>query len=314
MVRYAQIAILSMGLAAFSILFFVQIVIAQTPSIPETETHQENNLPISIDFSKTELDSIAASLPEGEAQLLLEQKRLIASETGNSTAEDVPKHGEEFGYFLLDLEKSYSRMQEQIILFLTEPDSPGDTNEWAAAFKNINKGKGFGHFILTLFIAALLIATGLLIEWLVHRCTENLRRHILDTTPLGRLHFLGRVLSRFLLNTLGLAFYILITFLLMATFYDEGDPGYTIIFNAIVTSYYIRFFILAANLVLSPAAPQLRLFPLQDKDASFLYRWTIFIVVTGIAIADMSYVLTLQRNLIVDIKVKSVYGANQQGN
>ena len=130
-------------------------------------------------------------------------------------------------------------MQEQIIHFLTKPDDSGKTNEWVAAFKNINKGKGIGHFVLTLFIAAMIIAIGLFIEWLVYRFTDNLRRHILDTAPLGRLHFLGRVFSRFFLNALGLTFYMLITFLLFATFYDDGDPGYIILFNTIVPSYYL---------------------------------------------------------------------------
>ena len=54
-------------------------------------------------------------------------------------------------------------------------------------------GKGFGHLMMTLFIAALLIFAGLAIEWLVRRSTENLRRQILDTASLGRLQFLGRV-------------------------------------------------------------------------------------------------------------------------
>ena len=73
-------------------------------------------------------------------------------------------------------------------------------------------------------------------------------------------------------------------------FYDEGDPGFSIVSGVILPSYYIRFFILAANLVLSPVAPVLRLFPLQDEDAKFLFKWTVAIVVTAIAIADVAYV------------------------
>jgi len=301
MMRRIRIARLALAIGLSTLLFAAQPIKADAPvnleagkvqdPIPSDQTSQVTNPPISLDFNQTELDTIAASLPEGEARQMLEQKRLSATKRENASSDDVPKHGEEFGYFLLDLEKSYSRMQERIVSFLIEPDAPGEKNEWAAAFNNINKGKGLGHFVLTVIIAALVIAAGLVIEWFVYRFTENMRRHILDTAPLGRLHFLGRVVSRFLLNALGLAFYMLITFLIFAVFYDEGDPGYTIMFNTIVTSYYIRFFILAATLVLSPAAPQLRLFPLQDQDAGFLYRWTILIVVTGIVIADLSYLL-----------------------
>ena len=151
-------------------------------------------------------------------------------------------------------------------------------------------GKGFGHLILTLFIAALFIFIGLIIEWIVRRSTENLRRQILDTASLGRLKFMGRVFSRLFLNLLGFGIYMLTTFVLFAVFYDEGDPGFAIVSGTLLPSYYIRVFMLAVNLVLSPAAPALRLFPLQDQDAKFLYRWTIAIVVTAIIIADVAYI------------------------
>jgi small-conductance mechanosensitive channel len=75
-----------------------------------------------------------------------------------------------------------------------------------------------------------------------------------------------------------------------ALIYDDPDPGYLIVSATLLSSYYIRFFILAANLILSPAAPALRLFPLQDEDARFLYHWTIIIVMTGIIIATISYI------------------------
>jgi small-conductance mechanosensitive channel len=145
--------------------------------------------------------------------------------------------------------------------------------------------------MLTFFIAAVLIFCGLAVERLVRRFTEGLRRQILDTASLGRLQFLGRIFSRLFLNLLGLGTYMLTTFLLFAMFYDEGDPGFIIVSMVIIVSYYMRLAILAANLVLSPAAPRLRLFPMQDEDAKFLYRWFIRIAVTMMAIGTSSYIL-----------------------
>ena len=72
--------------------------------------------------------------------------------------------------------------------------------------------------VLTLFVATLFIFLGLAVELLVRRSTESLRRRILDTAPLGRLHLLGRVVSRLLLNMLGMGTYVLTTFLLWAVF------------------------------------------------------------------------------------------------
>jgi hypothetical protein len=169
--------------------------------------------------------------------------------------------------------KAVSHVQKQLYSFFVS--SSFNSREWAAALGNLNMGKGFGHLILTVFITALLIFAGLGIEWLVRRATEDLRRQILDTASLGRLQFLGRVVSRLFLNMLDLGTYILTTFMVCALIYEETDPGYLIVSATLLPSYYIRFFILAANFVLSPAAPALRLFPLKDEDAKFLYYWTI---------------------------------------
>jgi small-conductance mechanosensitive channel len=84
---------------------------------------------------------------------------------------------------------------------------------------------------------------------------------------------------------------MLTTFVLFAVFYDEGDPGFIIVSMTIIVSYYMRLAILAANLVLSPAAPALRLFPMQDEDSKFLYRWFVRIAVTMMAIGTSSYIL-----------------------
>jgi len=244
---------------------------------------------VAVQFSRDEVDSIAAALPEGETRKIFKEKVTHGEEKDDDSFDETLRGGEEFSLLFFEGEKAFSHAQDQLVSFFTKPGSTFDTHEWAAAFDNLNLGRGSGHLVLTLLIAGLFIFAGLAIEWLLRRSTENLRRQILDTASLGRLHFLGRVLSRLLLNMLGVGTYILTTFLLWAIFYDDGDPGYGIISGVLLPSYYIRFFILVANLVLSPLAPALRLFPLQNEDAKFLYRWTIAIVVTAIIIADIAY-------------------------
>jgi small-conductance mechanosensitive channel len=165
------------------------------------------------------------------------------------------------------------------------------SREWTAALNNLNMGKGPGHLALTFFILAVFISCGLVMEWLVRRATGDLRRQLLDKVSLGPLQFLGRVVSRFLLDLLGVGTFMLTTFVLFAFFYDEGDAGYAILSSALLLSYYIRLAILASNLVLSPARPELRLLVLQDQDAKFLYRWFIGIAVTMMVSGTISYIL-----------------------
>ena len=259
------------------------------PRTPAKDDSKDTGNPMAVEFSEEEIQAITQALPDGEARQIFKAKFAKGDDTDSASFDESIRSGEEFSLLFFKGEKAFSRAQKQLISFFTKPTSKFDTRRWATAFDNINLGRGFGHLALTLFIAAVFIFLGLAVEWIVGRFTENLRRQILDTAPLGRLHFLGRVLSRLLLNMLGMTTYILITFVLWAIFYDEGDPGFAIISCVLLASYYIRFFILVAKLVLSPAAPALRFFPLPDEDARFLFRWTIAIVVTSIIIAAIAY-------------------------
>jgi moderate conductance mechanosensitive channel len=263
---------------------------AENATLPEKDLKDYSSGRVTVQLSRGEVDTITLALPEGEVKQMFNEKVAKDKEIEDASLGKALRSGEEISLFFFEGEKAFSRAQRRVISFFAKPTSTFDRHEWAAALNNINLGRGFDHLLLTIVIAALLIFAGLVLEWLVRRVTESLRRQILDTASLGRLHFLGRVLSRLLLNMLGLGIYILTTFVLWAIFYDEGDAGYGIISGMLLPSYYIRFFILAANLVLAPAAPALRLFPLRDKDAKFLFNWTITIVVTAIAIADIAYI------------------------
>jgi len=299
MARYPFIFKLVVVTISLGFLCTGQPIGAAAPSVSETTANPDSSAKadsedtggqLAVQLSEEEIHAIAEALPEGEARQMFNEKVAADGQKDDTSLDESLRGGEEISLLFWEGEKAFSRAQERLVSFFTKPTSTIDTHEWAEAFDNINLGRGVGHLVLTLFIAALFIFVGLAFEWLVRRSTGNLRRQILDTAPLGRLHFLGRVLSRLLLNMLGMGTYILITFVLWAIFYDEGDPGYALLSGALIPSYYIRFFILVANLVLSPAAPRLRLFPLPDEDAKFLFRWTIAIVVTSIAIADIAYV------------------------
>ncbi len=244
-----------------------------------------------VHLSQDEINSIAQSLPEGEVRQMFKEKVATGAEMDKVSADEEPVEGEEIATLFYDSEKALSRVQEQIGAFFTRPKSTFSSREWTETLENLTHGKGLGDLMLSFFIVAVLIFCGLAVELLVRRFTEGLRRQILDTASLGRLQFLGRVVSHLLLNLLGLGTYMLTTFLFFAVLYDEGDPGFYIISMTILVSYYMRLAILVANLVLSPAAPTLRLFPMQDEDAEFLYRWFIRIAATMMVIATASYIL-----------------------
>ena len=302
MAYFRSISKLILVIIVFGFVFAYQCIEAPSPPMPKTNGNSEIALrddskdltvaQVAVQFSQNEVDSIATALPEGEVRQMFKNKVTTGAAMYNASSDEEPKEGEEIVTLFYEGEKAFSHFLKQIDLFLT--GSTFSSREWTTALENLSQGKGLGHLMLTFFVAVLLIFAGLVMEWLVRQATRGLRRQILDTASLGSLQFLGRVVSRLLWDILGLGTYMLTTFVLFAVFYDEGDPGYITISMTLLVSYYIRLAILAANLVLSPAAPTLRLFPLQDEDAKFLYRWFIRIAVTMMVIATLSFILKLE--------------------
>jgi small-conductance mechanosensitive channel len=297
MARYALIIKLILVPIVLGFLFAVPSI--EAASAPKSETTANHGTALSdesknvtggqiaVQLSQEEIDSIAAALPEGEARQMFKEKTATDAQKDKVASDETYKKGEGLIPIFLEGEKEFSEAQEQLHSFFTE--SKFSPREWSAALNNLNMGKGGGHFMLTLFVVAVLIFCGLIMEWLVRRATGDLRRQLLDTVSLGHLQILGRFISRFLLDLLGVGIFMLTTFVVFAFFYDEGDPGFLIVSSALLLCYYIRFAILACNLVLSPAKPDLRLLVLQDEDAKFLYRWFIGIAVTMMVSGTISY-------------------------
>ena len=82
----------------------------------------------------------------------------------------------------------------------------------------------------------------------------------------------------------GVGLHLLVTVLLSVLAYDKADAGYSLVSLYLSGSYYFKIFMFAAKVVLAPRAPGLRLFPLGDEDARFLYRWMLRMVVAAVVI------------------------------
>ena len=152
------------------------------------------------------------------------------------------------------------------------------SGQWREAVARLTAGKGGLHLFMTLISLIAVIVIGLAVRWLFHRTTADIQENILNAVQLGRLQFLGRVLSRMLLDAFGVGIYILATFLIFAFFYREGTPSYVITSVYLIVSYYIIVLAFGAKVIFSPKAGSLRLFPMEDRDATFLYKWILRII------------------------------------
>jgi small-conductance mechanosensitive channel len=150
--------------------------------------------------------------------------------------------------------------------------------QWSDVVAKLSAGKGASYLFGTLAGLALIIALGLVLRWLFLRTTADIRQNLINAVRLGKLQFFGRVLSRMLLDAMGIGIYVLTTFILFAMIYREGKPSYDIVSVYLIVSYYIIVLAFGARVIFSPEAASLRLFPMEDQSASFLYKWILRIL------------------------------------
>jgi small-conductance mechanosensitive channel len=150
--------------------------------------------------------------------------------------------------------------------------------QWGDVAMKLSAGKGAPYLFGTLAGLAVIIALGWVLRWLFLRTTSDIRKNLINAVRLGKLQFFGRLLSRMLLDALGVGVYVLTTFFLFVIIFQEGKPSYDIVSVYLIVSYYIMAFVFGARIIFSPQAASLRLFPMEDRDASFMYNWVVRIV------------------------------------
>jgi len=237
------------------------------------ETEGEVKIPEGL--SPDEVDKYLEGLSDEQARKVLasqlKQEKpggLISEISDEFAAEDDPAD-----QLFHKLTLGVSNVFDQIASFFSSSSEEEGLVNWQTIFKRLSGGLGVGHIILTLLIGLAIIVGGVLCERLITRLTANIQEQILTSVPLGKLQRIGQFLSRLLLELLGFGAYILTTFFLLIIFYRQEEPAYWIISEILIASYYVKAIIFAAIVIMAPKKPALRLLPLQDRDAKFLYHW-----------------------------------------
>ena len=163
--------------------------------------------------------------------------------------------------------------------------------QWGDVVVKLSAGKGVPYIFGTILGLAVIIVLGLVLRWLFLRTTADIRQNLINAVRLGKLHFFGRLLSRMLLDAMGIGVYVLTTFVLFVLIYQEGKPSYGIVSIYLIVSYYIMAIDFGARVIFSPKAASLRLFPMADQDASFMYNWILRIILIVGIIAGVSAIL-----------------------
>jgi len=266
----------------FSIMLVVVLVfffVGSIPAayIPKTAKSKSTETEVQVPENMTpeEVDAFLAGISDEKTRQLLADK-LKQEAAGNSSPGDTGdvEGGEDAaGHRFHDLTLRASLALDQIVSFFSA-EREGAV-KWDTILSRLSGGRGTGHLLLTVLIGLGIIAGGIGADRLVRRLTGSLREQILTSVALGRLQQAGRFITRLLLNALGIAAYIIATFILLILIFKQEDAGYWIVSNLLVSSYYVAVIIFTARIIMAPATPAMRLLPLQDRDAKFLYRWIV---------------------------------------
>ena len=237
--------------------------------------------------SPEQVDAFMGSLTDEKARQVLAQvlKRQTAAKAASDEDGVVIKgRSSGLGAIFFRLADNASALMKKLTGTFTAAEDESD--DLGDAWRKLTGGKGIGRFLLTLLALLAIVAAGLLQRWFFFRATRDLHERLLTSARLGRLEFFGRIVSHLILQALGIAVFTVTTFILFVLFFQKGDLGYEFVSIYLIVSYYLLLFACAAEVLFAPDAPALRLFPMKDADAVFLYRWILYIasgaaVITG---------------------------------
>ncbi|MGD9286088.1 MAG: mechanosensitive ion channel family protein [Desulfobacterales bacterium] len=249
-----------------------------------------------------EVDAHVAGLTDAQVRQAYAQK--LKQKTGgqsgsNKSAGENDSWQGISGSFFGAAEKASSILKRIGGMLSGESGQPG---QWRDAVDKLTGGGGVVYLLATIFGLVIIIAIGLFVRWLFRRTTIPLQESLINTVRLGKLQFLGQVLARSFLEALGVCIYILVTFIALVVFYEPGTPNYTVVSIFLLVSHYVIAFAFAARIIFSPSASSLRLFPMEDRDAVFLYKWFIRILFVAAFFAGIALVfeqLAVNRQLFL---------------
>ena len=272
-------------LAIFLLLPTFQLMAQDTP-VAQSELPNE---PISPD----EIDSYLAGMSDEQVRQAYAQQLKKDAEkqaAASSNAEQGSSGNKVVDTFFKAARVAAGGLKRAGGIFRGERESDV---QWSTAVDKLSGGKGSPYLLGTIAGVAVIIAIGLIVRWLFLRNTADIRKNLMQAVRLGKLQFLGRVLSRALLDAIGIGVYIISTFILFVLIYQEGKPSYTIVSAYLVVSYYVIVFDFIARVIFAPKAASLRLFPMEDRDASFMYKWIFRMLLIAGFFAGASRVLRI---------------------
>ena len=291
--RARQRWILSFFIVFLMAAFFQSFALAKPPKLPKSGSGPAPATEAKLPENATpeQVDAFIAGLSDEQARKLLQEK--MKQEAGarlySGAAGDSPGEKSGIGALFADAEDAMGALFNRLGgVFAGAETAPSG---WPEVWAKLTGGKGFGQFVANLAIMLLIVLGGLAAERFLLRMIAGMHDYLIKTVPLGRLQKFGFIVADILIGGLGIACFVLVSFILFAVIYSPQDSGYLPASVFLVASYYFRLIIFGARVILSPKAAGLRLAPMSDADAGLIYRWIMRIAAVCVLIAVTAFTL-----------------------
>jgi len=220
--------------------------------------------------STAEIEALVRTLKDdGERQKLIGQlEAMLAAKRAQAAATPAP---EGFGAQLLGgLSNSVEWLSRDLVGAMRAVFDLGRLRDWAMV--QISRPEARAHWVSVMWKVALAIAAGFIGEWLARRLLAAPRR-VLEGRSGGTLW--RRVLPlalRTVLDVVPVAAFLAAGYATLALV--QPDTVARLVALALINAYVVAGLVLAAGrALLSPASAGLRLPPIGDDDANYLYVW-----------------------------------------
>jgi moderate conductance mechanosensitive channel len=282
------------GTIVFLMMAFVpSLAMAKPPKAPKLAPGpaplQEVKLPENA--TPEQVDAFLAGLSDEQARKLLAERLKREAEALPVSEEPSAKPGRASGIAALfgSAEDATAALSQRLGAVFAGAGTV--SSGWPEAWARLTGGKGFGQFAANLAIMLLIVLGGLAAERFLLRMIAAIHDYLMKAVLIGRLQKFGFIVSNLLIEALGVACFVLVTFILFVVIYDPPDSGHLPASVFLVASYYFRLIMFAARVILSPRASGLRLAPMSDADAGLIYRWMMRIVAVCAVMAAIAFTL-----------------------
>ena len=133
-----------------------------------------------------------------------------------------------------------------------------------------NQGRSAASVILSVSVV---LAGGLLIQWLFVLYTRDVRRRIAEATPAGWGSKIGTLAARALLDFVGIVIFAIAALVLFYGFLDRTAGQRILVATYLSGIAVMQGGWLVSRFFLAPGLPALRFLPFTDENAGYLHRW-----------------------------------------